>query len=138
MALHVVKTFKELIASAKEGEDDNDLEKASKLYEQALKQEPLNENVYIRLMIIYRKQTEYEKELKLINKGIKAFEEFNKKKIQKIVGKDQKAIRLSNALAKSLGLKDKRGNELYHPEPIAKWIKRREIVEKKLGKTNSK
>jgi tetratricopeptide (TPR) repeat protein len=134
MTLQVAKTFNQLIATAKEAELNEDLETAAKNYEQAIKQEPLDENSYNRLMIIYRKLYQFEDELRIINKGIESFEDFNQKKSNKIIGKRQKAVQLSNALAKSLGLKDKKGNELFQPEPISKWMKRKKIVEKKLGK----
>lgn len=134
MALHVAKTFNQLITAAKEAEINEDLETAAKNYEQAIKQEPLDENSYNKLMIIYRKLYQFEDELRIINKGIKSFGDFNQKKSNKIIGKRQKLVQLSNALAKSLELKDKKGNELFQPEPIAKWMKRKKIVEKKLGK----
>jgi hypothetical protein len=59
-------------------------------------------------MIIYRKLYQFEDELRVINKGIKSFEDHHQKKSRKIIGKRQKAVQLSNALAKSLGLKDKK------------------------------
>jgi len=37
-------------------------------------------------------------------------------------------------LNKSFGLVDKKGTKLYSPEPIGRWQKRKEIVEKKLSK----
>jgi tetratricopeptide (TPR) repeat protein len=134
MALYVAKTYNQLITAAKEAELNEDLESAAKNYEQAINQEPLDESSYNRLMIIYRKLYQFEDELRVINKGIKSFEDYNQKKSKKIIGKRQKAVQLSNALAKSLGLKDKKGNELFHLEPIAKWMKRKKIVEKKLGR----
>jgi two-component SAPR family response regulator len=133
MALHVAKSYNELMAEAKEAEENNELEKAAKIYQRAIKSEPHEEQPYNRLMIVYRKLTQYEDELSIIKKGIVAFEELYQKKAEKILGKSQTVSRLSNALAKSLGQKGKKTEPLYYPEPIPKWIKRQKVVEKKLG-----
>lgn len=133
MALHIVKPYTELMTEAKEAEENNELEKAAKIYERAIKMEPHEEQPYNRLMIIYRKLTWFEDELKIIKKGIAAFEELYQKKSERLLGKNQSVARLSNALAKSLGQKGKKTEPLYYPEPIPKWTKRQKVVEKKLG-----
>lgn len=133
MALHVAKSYHELMIEAREAEENNELEKAAKIYERAIKAEPHEEQPYNRLMIVYRKLTWYEEELKIIKKGIAAFEELHEKKTERLLGKNQTATRLSNALAKSLGQKGKKVEPLYFPEPIPKWLKRQKVVEKKLG-----
>lgn len=133
MALHAVKPYNELLAEAKNAEENNELEKAAKIYERAIKMEPHQEQLYNRLMIIYRKLTWYEDELKIIRKGITVFEELYQKKSERLLGKNQSAARLSNALAKSLGQKGRKTEPLYYPEPIPKWTKRQKVVEKKLG-----
>jgi hypothetical protein len=83
-------------------------------------------------MIIYRKQKMYKEELALINQGIKFFQEYYQKKLNENIGNNNKIKQLSNSLMKSLGLSDKRGANLYEPQPIPKWKKRKLIVEKKL------
>lgn len=133
MSLYVAKPYHELISEAKEAELNNELEKAAKIYERAVKLESHEEQPYNRLMIIYRKLTWYEDELKIIKKGIDAFEKFYQKKSERLLGKNQSVTRLSNALAKSLGQKGKKPGTAYQPEPIAKWMKRQKVVEKKLG-----
>src|SRR5215208_6971944 len=102
MPLYVAKYFHEYIREAKEAEDNNELDQAAKLYERAIKLEPHNEQPYTRLMVIYRKLKDYEDELRVINKGVKAFEEFYQKKTNKILSRHQKAMQTSNALARSL------------------------------------
>jgi tetratricopeptide (TPR) repeat protein len=134
MPLHIAKSFKELIFEAKEAEENNELEKAAKLYERTMKLEPHDESSYNRLMIIYRKLGKYEDELRVIDKGVSVFEEFYKKKSEKIISKNKAAEKLSKSLAKSLGLTDKKGKDIYHQEPIEKWLKRRQVVEKKIRK----
>ena len=133
MALYVAKPYRELIEEAREAEQNNELEKAAKWYERAIKMEPHEEQPYNRLMIIYRKLKRYEDELRIIKKGIEAFQEVYQKKSERLLGKNQSVTRLSNALAKSLGQKGKKTEAQYYPEPIPKWIKRQTVVEKKLG-----
>lgn len=133
MALHVAKSYHELILEAKDAEENNELEKAAKIYERTIKAEPHEELPYNRLMVIYRKLTLYEDELKTIKKGIAAFEELYQKKSERLLGKNKSVERLSNALAKSLGQKGKKTETTYYPEPIPKWMKRQKVVEKKLG-----
>jgi tetratricopeptide (TPR) repeat protein len=125
-----VKTNAELIAEAKDAESADNLEAAVLLYEEAIKAEPVNESAYNRLMIIYRKQKEYRKELKVIKAAVKAYEQFYKSKSTH--SKSRKIAEISNALLKSTGLADKKGNHLYEPEPIGTWKKRKLLVEKKL------
>src|SRR4051812_42522103 len=112
MALHVIRSFDDLIKEAKEVEAE-DPAKAAKLYERAIKLEPHNELPYNRLMILYRKQKLYEDELDLINKGIKSFEEFYQQRSEKLISRHKGAERLSNALAKSLGQRGKKVQELH-------------------------
>jgi tetratricopeptide (TPR) repeat protein len=133
MDLSVARSYHGLVLEAKEAEENNELEKAAKIYERAIKMEPHEEEPYNRLMIIYRKLTRYEDELKIIKKGIASFEELYQKKSERLLGKNQSVARLSNALAKSLGQKGKKTESLYLPEPIPKWMKRQKLVEKKLG-----
>jgi tetratricopeptide (TPR) repeat protein len=130
MALQVVRNEKELLEEARQAEANEDMETAGKRYEQMIKQDPHHEFPYDRLMVIYRKQKRYDDELKLINKGLKNFGDVYKKKQEKLISKNSKLGRLSNALIKKAGLQK---NE-FTPEPIAKWLKRKEIVEKKMGK----
>ena len=102
------------------------------LYEQVLKKYPIDEFPYNRLMIVYRKLKQYKDELRMINKGIKNFEEAFNKRIKHSVRKNSTVSKLSTALMKSTGLLDKKGNAVYEPQPIARWKKRKLIVEKKL------
>lgn len=133
MALQVAKSYNELIAEAREAEANNELENAAKLYVRAARLAPHEELPYNRLMIVYRKLTWYEEELKIIKKAISTFEEFYQEKTERLVGKNKTVERISNALAKSLGQRGKKTEQLYYPEPIPKWLKRQRVVERKLG-----
>ena len=132
MALNVVRSFEDLIKEARDAEANEEVSKAKKLYQRAMKLEPHNEVPYNRLMILYRKQKQYEEELEVINKGIKKFEEFYQKRSEKLISKHKGAAKLSDALAKSLGQRGKKVQQLYQPEPIPTWVKRRQLVEKKV------
>jgi len=111
-------------------ENEDELAEAATVYEKLVKAEPLNENAWNRLMIIYRKLKENKKELNAINEGIKAFKDKYKK--QKTPGK--KITQLSAALMKATGLADKKGNSTYEPEPIGRWEKRKHLILRRLKK----
>jgi tetratricopeptide (TPR) repeat protein len=119
------------IESARSLEKDGQLKEAATYYEQALKENTLDEQAYDRLMIIYRKEKEYKKELNTILAGIKAYEDFYKSNLKT---SSKKITDLSRALLRSTGLADKKGNLLYEPEPIARWRKRLGVIQKKLKK----
>jgi hypothetical protein len=125
-----VVTLKETIKEAQEAEEKEDISLAIKDYEEAIEKDPLAEKAYDRLMILYRKEKEYKKELKLINSGIKAFESFYKSR----KSGSKKIAEISKKLNKSFGFTDKKGNAVYDPEPIARWKKRKLTVEKRANK----
>jgi tetratricopeptide (TPR) repeat protein len=121
-------TTKELLEKGKEAEAAEKLEQAVEIYEQILSDDNLEIEAYDRLMIVYRKLRDYKNELSVVDRGIKAYQEFYDSK----TSKSKKVIEISNKLAKSFGLIDKKGNTTYDPEPIGKWKKRRLIIEKRL------
>ena len=121
-----------ILENARREEAEGNPEKAAPLYEQLIKQNKPDEIPFDRLMIIYRKLKKYKDELRVINKGIKVFEDFYKKPGSRKSAKQEKLATLSNAFMKSAGLQDKKGNLVYVPEPISRWMKRKTVVEKKL------
>ena len=116
--------------NAKTFEGKDEPEKAATAYEKVIKENPLNEYAYDRLMIIYRKNKEYKKEKVVISKAIKAFEQFYKNASK--VSSSKKIVLLSKAFMKSTGLADKKGKLLYQKEPLERWNKRKGVVEKRL------
>ena len=130
MELEVVHSIKDLLSHARYADD----QEAIHAYEQVIKQDPLNELAYDRLMILYRKLKDYKKEVALINKAVKAYEKYYKSR----QSRSKKVLELSEKLSKSVGLTDKKGNSLYEPEPIAKWKKRLLTAEQKLQKQSIK
>ena len=121
----------DLHGMAKYKEKEGKLDEAATLYERFLKIHPANEHSYNRLMMIYRKQKDFKNELRVINAGIKTFQELY---MPSSVGKHKNIIKLSKQLSMLTGLTDKKGKSLYDAEPIGKWKKRKQLVLKKLGK----
>ena len=126
-------TVQDLLEEALRLEGEGDLKEAEKHYNIVLDKDSLNVAAYNRLMIIFRKQKEFRKELNIINSAIKSFENDAKSAMQdrKL---NSKIARLSKSLAKSLGLLAKNGLPVYINDDVERWIKRREIVKKKLRK----
>ena len=98
------------------------------LLEKLIREHPGNTNGYNRLMILYRKQKEYKKELRLIDTAIRVFEEKFRKKQPRF---NKKVTSLSKALLKATGLADKKGNNIYEWGELAKWKKRKELLLRK-------
>jgi len=130
MSLQIVNNEKELLAKAKQAEEKKEWSQAIKNYQQVVKLDPHYELPYERLMVIFRKQKRYKEELKIINDGLKSFGAIYAKKTKKLVAKNKQIDKLSEALIKKAGLAK---NE-FVPQPIAKWMKRKEVVEKKVMK----
>ncbi|MDQ6763575.1 MAG: hypothetical protein M3015_13225 [Bacteroidota bacterium] len=124
-------SLESILQQASEFEKKEEDNKAIELYQDITKRDNLNINAYNKLMKLFRKSKEYKKELNVINTAIKSYEAYYKKHRPK---HSQTVDDLSSKLNKSLGLVDKRGVSLNDPEPIGKWKKRKEIVEKKLAK----
>ena len=125
-----VLSLKKTIEEANEAEEKKDTSVAIKDYEEAIKLNPLAEKAYDRLMIIYREEKDYKNELRIINAGIKSFENFYRSK----KSSSKKVAEISKMLNRSFGFTDKKGNAVYEPEPIARWKKRKAVVEKKIKK----
>ena len=121
----------DLQGMAKYQEAEGNLTEAAKLYEKLIKANPTAEFSYNRLMMIYRKLKNYKNELRLINEGIRVFQELY---TPSKVGKHKNIIKISKQLNMLTGLTDNKGKSLYDAEPIGKWKKRKEVVLKKLGK----
>jgi tetratricopeptide (TPR) repeat protein len=116
-------------------EKEGKLEEAAEGYEEILKDHPLNSRAYDRLIIVYRKLKEYNKELATVERAIKHFEEkFNKEQ----PAYNKRVATLSKALLKATGLSDKKGNNLYQPGELLRWKKRKDLLIKKLKSSAAK
>jgi tetratricopeptide (TPR) repeat protein len=108
--------------------EKQDKEEAVKEYKKIAAIYPLNEKVYDRLMILYRQLKTPKEELLWINKAIRTFEEKFK---AATVKPSAKIASISKSLIRSMGLADKKGKSYYLPQPIARWTRRKELLEKK-------
>ena len=128
--MEAAQHYSEYIKQAKEAEENGEPDAAAKLYEKAIRQKPLLEQPYNRLMIIYRKAKDYDKELKIIDKALGVFTQHYDKKKAPFKGQG-KLAQLSKALLKSVS-NDKKAIENNYPQPLPKWMVRKKTVEKKM------
>ena len=128
--MHVAQHYTEYIKQAKAAEQEGEEEEAITFYERAIKQKPLLEQPYARLMVLYRKKKQYEEELKVVNKALEVFTEHYDKKKKAFQG-SAKVASLSKAILKVVG-GSKAAMENRYPQPIPKWTKRKKTVEKKI------
>jgi tetratricopeptide (TPR) repeat protein len=130
----VTKHYTELIEEARNVEAEGELEKAASIYEQAIRQHPMDEFPYNRLMIIYRKFRQPKNEFRVINKALDVFTDYYDKKLKPYTS-NTKVGQLSKALLKSVTGSAKKTSYTSYPEPIPRWTLRKKVVEKKLGKS---
>jgi hypothetical protein len=123
--------------SAAEAEASGDIKRAISLYEKNIKKGLADSFPFDRLLVIYRKQKRYKDELRVINKGIEVFSRQIEKQQQQLLknstNKNQ-LKRLSTLFGKKVGLVNKKGDDMYVPAPVGRWLKRKEVVKKKLKK----
>jgi hypothetical protein len=136
-----VKSILSAAESAKKAEEaikNKDWESATVIYNELNKRMPDDERFYDRLMMLYRRQNMLEKELEVINRGIKNISAIFHSKGDKLFARNAVVKRVSNALLKSLGLKSANGKYLFDPEKVVQWKKRKEIVLKKIAAQSGK
>jgi hypothetical protein len=104
--------------------EKQDKEEAVKEYKKIAAVYPLNEKVYD----LYRQLKMPKEELLWIHKAIRTFEEKFK---TTTVKPSAKIASISKSLIRSMGLADKKGKSNYLPQPIARWTRRKELLEKK-------
>jgi tetratricopeptide (TPR) repeat protein len=118
-------------------EANGDIDQAIKVYEKNIKKEIADSFPFDRLMIIYRKQKRYKDELRVINRGIEVFNNQLERQQQQLLShsKNKKQLqKLSDIFGKKTGLAGKKNS--YVPAPVSKWLKRKEVVLRKMKKTN--
>jgi tetratricopeptide (TPR) repeat protein len=124
-------------AAARAAESTGDLAAAIELYEENIRLDYKHEFAFNRLLVIYRKQKKFKQELRVINRGIRVFSEVRTDHMKHL--KNRKQVQeLSNAFMTKAGLKDKKGNSTYFPQPVDKWMRRKTVVEKKIKPAPSK
>jgi len=127
---NVSLSYYELRNAAGEKERAGDFAAAIGLYQQCIKRRPRQEWAYHRLMILYRKQKEYKKEMATVKTAIKVFEALYKPK--QIVSR-MVAV-LSKQIIKAMDLANDKGKQRVDMGPLSKWRKRLQFLEKRLYK----
>lgn len=115
-------------SAAREMEASGNNAQAIELYEWLIKKYPGDMHNYDRLMILYRKEKAYKKEMAVINTAIEKFTSLLHP-AQKAPAR--KVASLSKSILRSVGLADKKDRALYHPQPIARWQNRKKILQQK-------
>ncbi|MBV4355844.1 tetratricopeptide repeat protein [Pinibacter aurantiacus] len=121
-----------LLRKANEIERQGDLNNAEKLYLKVLEKDPYTIEAYKRLMVIFRKQKEYSKELQVINRAVKALDEQVQTQKQRWMQKHKKIASASLALAKKMGIANKAGKMIIDSPLMLQWAKRKELVKKRI------
>lgn len=111
-------------------EREGEFPEAVLAYHQVLRLHPLSVDTFDKLIRLHRDLKEYPKELAVINKAIRVFEDAEKKRQPKY---NAKINSLSKALLKATGLADEKGKNIYQSPELKRWKKRREMVMKKMG-----
>jgi tetratricopeptide (TPR) repeat protein len=120
-----------LLKQASYMESTGNTQKAIKLYRQSLKGQHKDEKAYGRLMVIFRKMKDYRNESLIIQRAIKSFEKFYTDRSIRI---GKQIAGTSKAIMRALGLINKKGKPIHMLEPVERWSKRLEWVERKLEK----
>ena len=120
------KTGHEILETAKMLEADGDKEQAIVAYKAMIKKDYQKELAYQRIMILLRNLGEYKQELDVIEQAIDDFKKIYSER-NKISNKQ--AIATSKRLLKSMGILNKPEE---FPQPIPRWLKRKETLKKKL------
>jgi tetratricopeptide (TPR) repeat protein len=124
-------------AAARQAEEKGDLAEAVRLYEENIRLDYKHEFAFNRLLVLYRKSKKYKQELRVINRGIKVFSAQRTDPL-KLLRNKKEVQELSNAFMTKSGLKDKKGNQTFFPEPVNKWMKRKALIEKKITPAKKK
>jgi len=122
---------RDLQKHARELEKEGEFEKAVPLYKRMIKMHYRREYSYQRLMIVYRKLGEYQKELEVIEDAIR---EFSKFLFQSGRNHGKKIETLSRKLSISTGLAGRGGDNLHQPQPISSWQTRKKGLLKLMKK----
>lgn len=125
----------EYIQQGAAAEAEGNTKRAVELYESSIKKGVADPFPFDRLLVIYRKQKKFKDELRVILRGIEIFNQQLEEQQQYLLGRRKNVNvlkRLSKAFSKTSGLTDKKGNLKFLPGPLAKWLRRKKLVEKKL------
>ncbi|MBG9377196.1 hypothetical protein I5907_13210 [Panacibacter sp. DH6] len=127
-------SYTESVQKAEQAIHAQNFKAAVDIYTALMKRRPSDEHNYSRLMMIFRKLKQPRKELQVINEGIKSVSAAYHSQGQQQFGNNATVKRISNALLKSLGMKDQKGRFVFEPSVVERWKKRKALVLKRMKK----
>jgi tetratricopeptide (TPR) repeat protein len=119
-----------MLAEAKQLEQDGQLNEAAAIYQKIVDEDGSDQVAVDRLLVIYRKLKEYNKELAVINSALAAYEQQDKTLKEKWIKAHPKAAGAGKAIFRKLGgagMSAKESNPL-----VNRLLKRKGFAEKKL------
>ncbi|RYE53205.1 MAG: tetratricopeptide repeat protein, partial [Sphingobacteriales bacterium] len=107
--------------AARDLEKSGDHAGAIKLYQKAVKTDPLNIQAWNRQMILYRKSKSREDEVRLIKTAISEYKKQTEGLQQQWLQENKAKVESSRDLAKVLGLVESNGTPLSNDTILEKW-----------------
>lgn len=131
-------TSQNLHVRAREAEQAGETDTAEKLYKQALKNDPLDDLAWNRLMVTYRRRKDYKQEQQIIKAAIAAHVQHAQDDQAAWLKRNRKTARTAKALVKSLGLLDRKGMPKLETRQLEAWRKRLTLVNKRIKAPRAK
>jgi len=124
--------------SAIELEKEKRYSEAVKIYESIVSGNPLNIDAHNRLMVLYRKLKDSAKELRTINRAVKAYQQKIESDQKLWIKSNREKAELSKQLASSLGMLNEKGQPAYENETLSKWKVRLSRLKERMAKAKLK
>jgi len=134
--MKALKNSTQLLAEAKQLEQASRLTEAAAAYQHLVDADPTNQQAVSRLLTIYRRLKEPKNELAVIEGALTAYAQKNKASQDKWLTAHPEAARAGRAFLRSLG--DDTVSGFGANPAVERLLKRKEVVEKKLGKSKRK
>lgn len=120
-------------------EKNSQLSEAAAIYQKIFGRDPNNQKAMDRLLVIYRKLKDYQKELAVLNQAIEAYKEGQKAARDKWIHSHPQAASASRSMLRQMGKEGDSVLGLGAPPIIERWIKRKDLVTGKItGKKRKK
>jgi tetratricopeptide (TPR) repeat protein len=129
--MKIVMGTKQLLAEGRAHESQGRWEDAAAVYEQGLHDDPGDPDQVNRALIVYRKLKDSRRELQVIDGALRALQQRGKAIQDQWLRAHPKAARAGKAVLRSLG--GSQVTALGANSFITKLLKRKEVVEKRLG-----
>lgn len=126
-------SYAEHINLATELEQDNEIDEAINVYMQCRLLHPKDEYTYDRLMFLYHKKKEYQKELEIIQEGISRFD--NRVHAASSMNNNPGVIGkvLNTAVSFILKRTGVDYGSSFRPQPVLKWHKRAILLQRRIS-----